>query len=68
MNLSEICTLIFVLKVFSPAKVIFIGFAVLLSVCTLPNTFVRFIVIQMILRQLRPFERIKTHFLRCSSA
>ena len=60
--LSHIC-----LKVFSPAKVIFIGFAVLLSVCTLLNTFVRYIVIQMTLRQLRPFARIKTHFSRCSS-
>jgi hypothetical protein len=48
MNLSEIRTLIFVLKVFSPGKVIFIAFGVLLSVCALLNNFVRFIVIQMI--------------------
>ena len=36
------------LKVFSPAKVIFIGFAVLLSVCSLAIAFVQSIVIQMI--------------------
>jgi hypothetical protein len=65
-NLSEICTHI-CLKVFSPAKVIFIGFGVLLLVCTLLNPFVRSIVIQMIHRQLRPFARTKTLFLRCSS-
>ena len=56
------------LKVFSPAKVIFIGFAVLLSVRAVLNTFIRSIVIQMILRQLRPFARTKTSFLRFLSA
>jgi hypothetical protein len=55
------------LKVFSPAKSIFVGFAVLLSVGSF-NTFVQSIVIQMILRQLMPFARTKTPFLRCSSA
>jgi hypothetical protein len=34
-NLSEIHPLIFISQVFSPAKVIFIAFGVLLSVCTL---------------------------------
>jgi hypothetical protein len=56
------------LKVSSPGKVIFIGFSVLLSVCTLLNTFVRFIVIQIILRQPRRFARTKTPFSRSSSA
>ena len=56
------------LKVFSPAKVIFIGFSVLLSVCTLLNTSVRPLVIQTIFRQPRTFTRTKTHFLKCSSA
>jgi len=55
-------------SVFSPAKAIFVGFAVLLSVCSLLDTFVRSIAIQTILRQLRPFARTKTLFLRCSSA
>jgi hypothetical protein len=35
MNLSEICTLIFIWQVFSPANVIFAGIGVLLSVCIL---------------------------------
>jgi hypothetical protein len=61
-------TLSFIRQVFSPAKVIFIGFGVLLSVRTLLDTFVRFIVIRAILRQLRMFARIKTLSLRCSSA
>ena len=39
---------------------IFIGFGVLLSVCTLVTTFLRSIVIRAILRQLRTFVRIKT--------
>ena len=33
MTLSEICALIFIWQVFSPAKVIFVGVGVLLSVC-----------------------------------
>ncbi|KAF8485422.1 hypothetical protein F5888DRAFT_1768176, partial [Russula emetica] len=55
-------------SVFSPAKVIFIGFGVLFSVCTLFNTFVRSIIIRSIFRQLRTFARTKTFSLRCSSA
>jgi hypothetical protein len=55
------------LKVFSPAKVIFIGFSVLLSVRTL-NALVRFFVMQTILRRLWPFARVKTLFLRYLSA
>jgi len=35
MNSSEICVLIFIYQVFSPAKVIFAGVGVLLSVCIL---------------------------------
>ena len=35
MNLSEICTLMFIWQVFSPANVIFAGVGVLLSVCIL---------------------------------
>ena len=56
------------LKVFSPAKVIFIGFSVLLSVRNLLNTFVRSVVTQTIFRQPRTFARTKTHFSRYSSA
>jgi hypothetical protein len=67
MNYSEIYPLIFIKQVFSPAKVIFIGFGVLLSVCTLLNTFVLSIVIRTILRQLRAFARTKTLSLRCWS-
>jgi hypothetical protein len=60
---SHIC-----LKVFPPAKVIFIGIGVLLSVCTFLNAFVRSIVIRTILRQLRLFARTKKLFSRYSSA
>ena len=44
MNLPKIYTLIFILQVFSPAKVIFTGVAVLLSVCIFLNLFVRSVV------------------------
>jgi hypothetical protein len=40
MNLSEICTLIFVFQIFSPANVVFAEVSVL-SVCILLNSFVR---------------------------
>jgi hypothetical protein len=40
-NLSEIYPLIFIYQVFSPAKVIFVGLCVLLSVCTILNAIVR---------------------------
>ena len=56
------------IQVFSPAKAIFTGIGVLLSVCTLLNTLVRYIVMRMALRQPRMFVRTKTLFLRCSSA
>ena len=59
---SHVC-----LKIFTPAKVIFIGLSVPLSVCPL-NTFVRFVIKQTIPRQRRRFVRTKTLFLRCSSA
>ena len=67
-KVSEIWILILILQVFSPAKTIFAGIGVLLSVCILLNTIVRTIVIRMALRQPRMFVRTKTHFLRCSSA
>jgi len=35
MKSTDICTLILIFQVFSPAKVIFAGFGVLLSVCIL---------------------------------
>jgi hypothetical protein len=60
--------LIVVLQVFSPAKAIFAGIGVLLSVCILFNTFVRSMVIRTALRQPRMLGRAKTLFLRCSSA
>ena len=68
MNLSEIYPLIFISQIFSPEKVIFVGFAVLLSVCTLLITFMRPIITRAILRQLRTIAWTKTLFLRCSSA
>ena len=40
MNLSDICILIFLRQVFSPAKVVFAGVGVLLSVCILLNKIV----------------------------
>jgi hypothetical protein len=67
-KVSEICFLILILQVFSPAKAIFAGIGVLLSVCILLNTFIRFIVIRTALRQPRMFARAKTLSLRCSSA
>jgi hypothetical protein len=67
-KVSEIRILIVVLQVFSPAKAIFAGIGVLLSVCILLNTFVRSIVIRTILRQPRMLVRAKTLFLRSLSA
>jgi hypothetical protein len=67
-NVSEIWVLILILQVFSPAKVIFAGIGVLLSVCILLNTFYQSIVIRMALRQPRMFARTETLSLRCSSA
>jgi hypothetical protein len=59
-SLSEICTLTFICQVFSPAKVIFAGVGVLLSVCSLLNNFVRATVTPASLRQLRMLEQVKT--------
>ncbi len=67
-NLSKILTLIHTLQAFSPVKVIFTGFGVLLSVRILLDTFVRTMVIRTPLRQLRVLTRTKTLLLRCSSA
>jgi hypothetical protein len=66
-KVSEIWILILILQVFSPAKAIFAGIAVILSVCIL-FTFVRFIVMLTALRQPKMSARAKTPFLRCSSA
>jgi len=60
MNLSEIRALIFIWQVFSPAKVIFAGVGVLLSVCIYPfYNFVRVTVMPISLRQQRMFGRAK---------
>jgi hypothetical protein len=67
-KVSEIWILILILQVFSPAKVIFAGIGVLLSVCILLNTFLRSIVIRSALRQPKMFVRAKMLFLSCSSA
>jgi hypothetical protein len=67
-KVSEIWILILILQVFSPAKTIFAGIGVLLSVCIILNTIVRTIVIPMALRQPRMFAQAKMLFLRCSSA
>jgi hypothetical protein len=66
-KVSEICILILILQVFSPAKTIFAGIGVLLSVCILPNASVRTIIIRTAIRQQRMFARTKTLFLRSSS-
>jgi hypothetical protein len=61
MNSSEIYVLISIWQVFSPAKVIFAGVGVLLSVCTiLLNNFVRVVVMPTSLRQQRMFGQAKT--------
>ena len=67
-NASEICILKLISQVFSPAKTIFTGIGVLLSVCIFLNTLVRSIIIRTAPRQPRMFARDKTLFLRCSSA
>ena len=64
---SEICILMLILQVFSPAKAIFAGIGVLLSVCTLLNTFFRSIVIRTALRQPRMLAQAKRLSLRSSS-
>ena len=69
MTLSEICGLIFICQVFSPAKVIFVGVGVLLSVCRLLFTVFReLIVIPTPLRQLRMLVQAKILFSTSSSA
>ena len=70
---SEMCTLIFIWQVFSPATVIFSGIDVLLSVRTLLIGFVWAIVMLTPLRQLRILGQAKTFLstslsaLRCFS-
>jgi hypothetical protein len=59
MNLSDICTLIFIWQVFSPAKVVFAGVGVLLSVCIPLNKILWAIVTAPSLRQLRMLEQAK---------
>jgi hypothetical protein len=67
-RLTVICTLTFIWQVFPPAKVIFAGVGVLLSVCNLFNSSVRAIVTPASLRQLRMFEQVKTLLSTSSSA
>jgi hypothetical protein len=67
-SLSEICTLTSIRQVFSPAKVIFAGVGVLLSVRSLLNSFVRAIVTPTSLRQLRMLKQAKTLSSTSSSA
>ena len=59
MNLSDIRTLIFIRQVFSPAKVVFAGVGVLLSVCILLNKILCAIVTHPSLRQLRTLGQAK---------
>jgi NAD/NADP transhydrogenase alpha subunit len=59
MNLSNICTLIFIRQVFSPAKVVCAGVGVLLSVCILLNKILWAIVTAPSVRQLRMLEQAK---------
>ena len=58
-DMNDICILIFILQVFSPAKVVFVGLGVLLSVCILLNKILWAIVTAPSLRQLRMFEQAK---------
>jgi hypothetical protein len=59
MNLSDIWILIFTRQVFSPAKVVFAGVGVLLSVCILLDKILWAIVTPPFLRQLRIPEQAK---------
>ena len=60
MNLSDISILIFIiLQVLSPAKVVFAGVGVLLSVCILLNKILWAIVTSLSVRQLRMLEQAK---------
>jgi hypothetical protein len=52
-NFSDVCILIFIRQVFSPANVVFAGVGVLLSVCILLNKILWAIVTPPSLRQLR---------------
>ena len=58
-NLIERRSLTFILQVFSPAKVIFAGVGVLLSVRIFLNTFAQADLISGISRQLRMFGQAK---------
>ena len=69
MTLSEICALIFIWQVFSPAKVVFAGVGVLLLVCRLfLYNFRELIVNPTLPRQLRMFGQAKTLLSTSSSA
>ena len=67
-NPTETHGLTFILQVFSPAKVIFAGVGVLLSVSILLNTFAQFDLISGISRQLRMFGQAKRLSLTSSNA
>ena len=56
---SDICTLMLIRQVFSPAKVVFAGVGVLLSVCILLNKILWALVTHTSLRQLSMLERAK---------
>ena len=53
------CSLTFIVQLFSPAKVIFVGVGVLLSVSILLNTFAQASSIPGLFRQLRMFGQAK---------
>ena len=67
-NYSEIYTLISILQVFSPAKVIFAGVGVLLLVRHSPHTSAQAVVTPMSVRRPRMFAQAKTLLLTFSSA
>ena len=66
MKSAYICTLMLIFQVFSPAKVIFAGVGVLLSVCILHFHFVRAIVTPASLRLLGMFVQAKKLSLKYS--
>ena len=67
-NSTAMCTLKSTYQVFSPAKVIFVGVGVLLSVSSLLNTFAQVKLTSGIFRQLRKFGQAKIPSLTSSNA
>ena len=62
-RMCDICILMLTLQVFSPAKAIFVGVGVLLSVCILPNAVTRAMLIPASHRQLKRFAQARRHWL-----